>query len=268
MYLDSIRESWFSEIKNSDAAIDMWDSMAGQFSEYKLPEKDDLLMKIVCEENMISSQSKVLDIGCGAGRHAAAIASLVSSVTAVDLSPKMIEYGKKNISNLGINNVELVCEDWSKLNIKEKGFEKEFDLVYAHMTPAINDALTFEKMICCTKKHGILFKPSRRNDEISDKIMEMAGVKRNTLGSGESIVFAFGILFLNGLNPKVKYNEQVWSMKKSFEEACSMYINRVKTYGEIDTKKENIIKEYLEKKLDSDGNIVEKVNTIISIIYW
>lgn len=67
-----------------------------------------------------------------------------------------------------IKNVNLVYEDWSIISINPNNYEKQFDLVYTHTTPAISDFETFQKMISSSKKHGILVKPSRRKDEISD----------------------------------------------------------------------------------------------------
>ena len=50
------------------------------------------------------------------------------------------------------------------MEIEKMGFLKNFDLVFAHMTPAIADYYTLEKMCNCSRNKCFLVKPSRRND--------------------------------------------------------------------------------------------------------
>ncbi len=266
MTLDEIRINWTNKCKDRKAAVEMWDSMAGQFKIFEIPQNENILFKIIERENMLQSDSSVLDVGCGTGKYSAALSKKVLSITGIDLSSKMIDFGKENIEKLEIKNVNLICGDWNEWDIIENGYENRFDLVFAHMTPAISDAGTFEKMIRCSKNYGIVVKPTRRTDEISDEIMKMVELDRNTYGRDESIAYAFSMLWLMGYQPKLEYEEQEWNIKKSFEEACGMYINRVKTYKNLD-KEEDKIKQFLKSKL-KDGFIEEKVNTTVSVLYW
>ena len=267
MNLEEIRIRWKNECKDKKAAVDMWDSMAGQFKNYEIPGKESLLIKIIERENMIHPDSRILDVGCGTGRYSAALSKKALSITGIDLSPKMIEFGNENIKKLNIKNVDLICSDWNEFDIIKNGFNNSFDLVFAHMTPAVAEARTFEKMVCCSTNYGILFKPTRRTDEILDEIMKMTDINRNALGRDEGIMYAFSMLWLMGYQPKLEYEEQEWKMKKSFEEACGMYINRVKTYKNLNQDEEDNIKQFLRSKL-KDGFIEEKVNTTVTVLYW
>ena len=267
MNLDEIRSKWTNKCKDKTAAVNMWDSMAEQFREGEISKKDSLLLKIIERENMIQPNSRILDVGCGTGRYSTALSERALSITGIDLSPKMIAYGKEKIEKAEIKNVDLICGDWSEIDILENGFENSFDLVFAHMTPAVSDAKTFEKMIRCSKNYGIMFKPTRRTDEISDEIMKIAEIDRNTIGRDESILYAFSMLWLMGYKPMLEYEEQEWNRKKSLKEACGMYINRVKTYKNLSQEEEEKLKKFLESKL-KDGFIEEKVNTTISVLYW
>lgn len=267
MTLDEIRINWTNKCKDRKAAVEMWDSMAGQFKSFESPGNESILLKIIERENMLQSDSRVLDVGCGTGKYSVALSKRVLSITGIDLSPKMIEFGKEYIEKLEIKNVNLICGDWSELDTIENGFENSFDLVFAHMTPAISDAGTFEKMIRCSKNYGIVVKPTRRTDEISDEIMKIVEVDRNTIGRDEGIAYAFSMLWLMGYQPKLEYEEQEWNIKKSFEEACGMYINRVKTYKNLGKDEEEKIKQFLKSKLKDDF-IEEKVKTTVSVLYW
>ncbi len=268
MYIDYIKDNWKSEMKNSQAATKMWDSMAGQFKDYEIPNQDDLLMKIINDEKMIDENSKVLDIGCGAGRHSIAIAPFVKSVLGVDLSSNMIEFSKSKAKEYNIKNVEFSCLDWNDINIEKEGLKEKFELVYAHMTPAINSALTFEKMILSSAKHGVLVKPSRRKDKISDAILGIIGIDINSFRGDETVAFAFSTLYLKGLNPKIIYKQETWDIKKSFKDACDMYLNRTKTYKDITKQEEEKVIEFIKTNLNENQEIEEKVNTTITAIYW
>ncbi len=267
MDLDEIRNKWTNEYNDKKAAVDMWDSMAGQFKDYDIPGNENRLIKLIEKENMIESGSRVLDVGCGTGKYSAALAGKALSVTGIDLSPKMIEFGKENMERLQIKNVDLICSDWSGFDTLENGYENKFDLVFAHMTPAVSDAVTFEKMIRCSSRYGIMCKPTRRTDEISDEIMKMAGVNKSDPGRDESILYAFSMLWLMGYNPKLEYEEQEWNHKKTLEEACGMYINRVKTHKRLSDQEEEKIRQFLSSAL-KEGFIEEKVKTTVTVLYW
>ena len=70
----------------------------------------------------LESQSSVLDMACGAGRHAIAFAKKGYKVTAVDLSQRLLEEAKKNAIDAGVN-INFVLSDI--LNFQTA---KKFDL--------------------------------------------------------------------------------------------------------------------------------------------
>jgi SAM-dependent methyltransferase len=65
------------------------------------------------EAGAIGPETRVLDFGCGIGRLAAALAPVVRSITAVDISPAMIEQARRrcaalrNVSTARIGGVDL-----------------------------------------------------------------------------------------------------------------------------------------------------------------
>lgn len=74
----------------------------------------------------LSSNQKVLEIGCGTGRLAVRVAPVVSSFFGIDISPKTVERAKKYLS---FPNVTLICGDF--LNYP---FDTVFDLIYSSLT--------------------------------------------------------------------------------------------------------------------------------------
>jgi hypothetical protein len=151
--------------------------------------------------------------------------------------------------------------------MKESGYLHKFDLVFAHMTPAIQNADTFEKLSAASKGWCVLTKPIKRTDPVSDKIKELVGICEHEESCDEEILFAFEMLWRQGYLPQLAYEKQVWHMKKTLDEAYGLYINRMKTYHDITSTQEENIKVYL-KTLLCDGFVYEDVETTIVNLFW
>ncbi|NTU58755.1 MAG: methyltransferase domain-containing protein [Chlorobiaceae bacterium] len=70
-----------------------------------------------------NSLRPVLDIACGAGRHAIAMAHLGLQVTANDLSAFLLGLAEKEAENRGLD-IEFTCSDMRSISL-----EREFDLI-------------------------------------------------------------------------------------------------------------------------------------------
>ncbi|NLK00595.1 MAG: class I SAM-dependent methyltransferase [Clostridia bacterium] len=242
--------------------------MAAGFGGYILPTFEDSgLLRILLQRGMLKEDSHVLDVGCGAGKYALAMAGKCERVLGLDLSPKMIHLARKRARDEGITNVDFHCVDWHDIDLKFSDFEAAFDLVIAHMTPAVQSADTFQKLSLASRGWCLMSKPTRRSDPVSDKVKKLVGIEEKEGGSDEDIVHAFKILWHQGYHPYFDYEKQQWNMKKTLDEACTLYINRVKTYGEVSLEEEGRIKKYL-RSIAVGGFIYEDVDTIITTISW
>jgi len=65
---------------------------------------------------------KILDIGCGTGRHSIELAKRGYNVTGIDLSERMLEMAKQKAKNAKVN------AEFIKADARYLKFEKEFDL--------------------------------------------------------------------------------------------------------------------------------------------
>ncbi|AJK85997.1 MULTISPECIES: class I SAM-dependent methyltransferase [Lysinibacillus] len=78
--------------------------------------------------------SKVLELGCGAGRNAIYLAKKGCSVVGVDLSENALEWAKKRISE--DVNVELVCANIFDLDFQQESFDFIYDSgCFHHIAP-------------------------------------------------------------------------------------------------------------------------------------
>ncbi|MGI5986054.1 MAG: methyltransferase domain-containing protein [Clostridiales bacterium] len=259
---------WESSINDEQSNVELWDTMAEQYRFFAIPNiQNSQLLQIMDREGMLKSDAKVLDVGCGTGLYGIALSKYVYSVTGVDISPKMIEYGKQKIQENEADNVTLNCLDWEKADLPRFGWDAEFDLAFAYMTPAISNWQSFLKLIDASKRFGVFSMPIRRVDPVSDKVKELVGIEERRESSDDSLIYAFEMLYRMGYSPKVDYETQVWGMKKPIEQAYGLYINRVKTYRDISNEEETIIKDYLNS-ISENNSVQEVVHTSVATLFW
>ena len=86
-------------------------------------EEADRLVELITKRLNLRANTSVLDMACGAGRHAVSFAKLGFKVTAVDLSQLLISEAKKNADQEG------VALDFILSDILEYETDKKFDLV-------------------------------------------------------------------------------------------------------------------------------------------
>lgn len=89
----------------------------------------------------------VLEIGTGSGYQAAILSKLVNRVVSVEIVVELVDYAKKNLAQLGINNVEVKHSD-AGLDLDEK-----FDKI---IVTAATDKLIWGELL---KEGGILVLP-------------------------------------------------------------------------------------------------------------
>lgn len=268
MNLDELRKKWVSKNSNSEAAMAMWDSQADAQCYNKIPIfENNKFLQLMETKKILNPSYDVLDIGCGTGAYSIAIAYRVKTVTGVDISPKMIEYGKKQAEELKLENINLFQADWNQFPLAENGYAEHFDVVFAHMTPAVSNAATLEKMIAAAKRYCILCKPTRRNDPVYFEVERLMGIEHKGAAFDETIINTFSMLWQLGYSPELTYENQVWNVNRTYEEACQFYINRVKQIKVLNDTDIEKAKNYL-KSIEKDGMISERINTLITTIFW
>lgn len=263
----SVYKRWKQQYTDKQAVVDWWNSMAADFSAHEPPSaKNSLAMRVIERENMLAPGCKVLDVGCGTGRYSIALAQKGAVVTGTDISPKMIELAGKAAE--GISTVTFSCGDWHTLDLREKGWIRQYDLVLANMTPAIADAETFAKLSEASRGWCVFTKPGRRTSSVLDPLNEILGGALNTESRDKSIVFAFELLWESGYSPKIEYMQETWHNKKSLQDAVLQYTKRIESYRKLSEAQKSQIEEYLTGLAGKDGFIEETTETIIVALYW
>lgn len=267
MDLATIMDSWKPRHHNSKAGLERWNGSAEKFAARELPTAENsMAMRIIEREGMVGKGRSALDVGCGGGRFSFALEGLGAALTATDFSPKMIEQAEKQKAERG-SKVKFFNDDWHTLSLEEKNWVGEFDLVLAHMTPAIVSAETFLKLSEASRDWVLMVKPARRTSVVLDALNQLVGAKGEAKALDESIAYAFGLAWLKGFRPKFEYEDQRWESDTPLEKAIEEFTLRVSTDHELSGKNKEKIRKYLTD-IAVDGIVHEVSRTSIVAMYW
>ncbi|WP_347489061.1 methyltransferase domain-containing protein [Desulfoscipio sp. XC116] len=268
MDISDILKGWDLKTKNKQAAIEWWNSMSEGFGERPIPSftKDNFLQLLEIKQ-MLNENTEVLDVGCGTGGYAIAIASRAKNVTGLDLSPQMIEAANRRAADLHVGNVRFDIVDWHKFDIKKEAFKRKFDLVFAHMTPAIQSYETFRKFSDCSRGWCAIVKPVKRSDTVYDEILKITGISGKFQLGDSDILNAFALLFMEERYPMIEYNHKCFESKQPLEKGANIYINRIKSMHDLAPEQETKIRDYLHS-IAQDGLINAVMDTKTATLYW
>ena len=193
----------------------IWDDKSEWF--FKRTEKkqenfsDRLIFKIVKEKKLLNENSKVLDIGCGTGRHLLEFSKITSHITGTDISSRMLDYAKEKLKN--VNEAKFIHGNWMKNFTKEK----EFDLVFASMTPAISKIEHINRMCLISKNYCMMERFVYYRDPVREEIEKMLGRKLNKLHSNhkEYTYGLWNIVWKLGYFPEIYLDKYISETEKT-----------------------------------------------------
>ena len=103
------------------AILDQFGKQAPSYAQLILRNPDPGLAPLL-ETAHPTPDDRMLDVGCGTGRFAVAMAPLVGHVTGVDLTPAMLDQARELQENAGVSNVEWRQADVTALPFADRAF--------------------------------------------------------------------------------------------------------------------------------------------------
>ena len=221
---------------------------------------DTLFDKLILDEN-----DSVLDVGCGEGSITIPLSRKVKNITAIDSSPKMLEYLKKRCDEYNIDNIE------SKLMaIEDITYENIGDIDVVVCSRSLNGIVPIEKVISelnkIANKYVFITVFGPENKKIEKDFEKEIGIKTENFPDYN---YLFNILFNMGIYANVeRFELNTYREYESIEKAMDNGKFRLDLYNNKEKEK---LKEYLKRILDKNSqghyyNVKDKADWVL--IWW
>ena len=247
---------------------DKWDILAPTFDSFEIPKagKDDCLT-LIKNLKLITQDSSVMDIGCGAGRYAIAFSQICRSVLGTDLSPQMIDYAKKRAACMNRSNISFICEDWDTVTIKERHYQKQFDFVFAHMTPAIYNTETLMKMQACSKKWCMLVRHIYMEPPLLIAAKQKLHLRNQSFSDSYSADKLFSDLWKQGKRPQISYFAQKRNTERPIDVELTLLFEEIEKLTPLTPEvKEQLT--HLTSSYTKDGIVHQTYQVSVFAMYW
>lgn len=226
-----------------------WDKASATYNKSKKEVRDRKLertLKAFRDKGLLFKGVKVLDIGCGTGLLSIALAKEGAEIIALDFSKGMLDRFKKDMPKGIGDRISLVEADWHDIDVKEKGWEKQFDLVIAFMSPGVATSNAFFKMMACARTAcAIRGWAARRHHPIMTDLWKKI-MDRPLDDKPQSILYKINLLFSMGLFPDIGFDLVEWDQTVTLDQE---FDNQLAFFSKVSdlpqTRLESIIRDYL-----------------------
>lgn len=267
-YLEELKQTWKSDTDDQGTIQQrIWDRAAKSFDETPIPTfAENPFLQRIEEEISLSPALRTLDVGCGSGIFSLALAPRVGEAVGVDISPEMIRYAQEKKQTLGQTNVHFSCLNWDHADLDTLGFRGAFDVAFAHMTPAVHDFETLDKLNACSRNLCLIAKPVRRCDPLQDEVFRLIDLD-DSRSHFDSTVETFAYLWYKGYEPKLSYCNEVWTSDRTPEDAAAWYLDRARLQKAVTADDEARVLAYL-RSAAKDGLVHEHTTVTRVTILW
>lgn len=210
----------------------------------------------------------VLDVGCGAGLYAIGLAPCVKKVTGIDISEKMIDAAREKARQENCGNCEFLCLDWAGADLGGLGFEKAFDMVFVHMSPAVHGYATFDKLTRAAKKRCVYAVNTRRTDRILDRVLEQAGIRGVQAHRDRQVPYIFEYLWEKGFCPHVRYEKETWQSPYTAEEMTEWCLDRARLHTALSAGQEKRIAAFVQELAEqSECGVLQEEICVTTVVF-
>ena len=193
---------------------DCWDRIAQSYDDLEKDPGYTLQVKKVLEKmkgsGALNKEYTLLDVACGTGTYATIFAPYLKRVTGLDISAGMLKRFKEKIMEKGIENCELIHQDW-----QDYLPETPFDIVFSSMTPLLSYYKNIDKMVALARHFLVLvgWAGIRENPFLDKMTQAIFGKGPGKPKSDITLVFAY--LYSLGYSPEIEYFIGTW--KRTYE---------------------------------------------------
>ena len=226
------------------------------------------LLTFLLDKGILRPSCRVIDVGCGVGKYGTYFAALGCDVTLTDISPRMIELARENMSRFDTPCTTLVC-DFHEVSGDHPAFEKGFDLSLCTMSPAICDVETVKKFSDMTRGWCFHTHFTAWEEPLRKVFYEKIGVApaqdmNHFARHIETVCDAVRELGYEPQLCEVPYN---WSDDRTPEDAARYLLMRLENVEITEELKEKALRA-AEELCNEAGVFVDAVHTTVTWVWW
>lgn len=247
---------------------ELWNAMAKRFDSLQTPQwETDSFLQIVAQLPIWEQKPPAaMDLGCGAGRFSVALAPRCREVVGTDISNEMIDFANRKKEAAKAGNITFFCEDWAAVDPMERGYAKRFDLIIAHMTPALDSLSALQKMNDCCKGYCAMATHYRRESPLLAQLLDQIG-KQEAPRKASHIPEFFTYLYDIGMQPQVTLYDREDTRTMIPEEAVEFYCSEVQRTTAVTPEVETMIQDFVRQQT-VNGAVTNPVYSKIAAMTW
>ena len=214
-------------------------------------------------DKIIEDSFEVLEIGTGPGTLTIPLSRIVRRVVGIEFSEMNIKYLKENLKEDNQKNVEIVNENWEKINDDE--IKDKFDLVVcSHFLWQVEDIKELlKRMENSSKKYCAIIQPCGRDEIVKNAFENICNQKYSGQFEPDADYFAYVILREWGRLASVRYFD--YNLERKLEEETRYVSGLIGRYTEVNQAVKERIRDYLLSKSEN-GKYVEKNKAVV--MWW
>ena len=229
-----------------------------KFGDYEFGRKTTEILKEILDGNF-----EILEIGPGPGTLTLPLSKMVKKIIGIELSEVNIKHLKDNLKQNNLKNVEIVNEDWEKVNDTE--IKDKFNLVvcshFLWQTEDIEKLL--KRMEKAAKKYCEIIQPCGRGERVKEVFEEICNQKYKGQFEPDADYFVYLILREWGRIINVRHFD--YTFIRNLEEEIRYIASFIGRFTEVNQSVEEKIREYLLKKSEN-GKYREKKQAVV--MWW
>lgn len=257
--------------RTEEEMIETWNRRAKGFARHakdkKGQQRRQKVLEFLEQEGALQKGFKVLDIGAGPGNFAIPMAHIVDQVTAIEPASEMVKILQERAAEHQLDNIKIIKRTWQDIDLSKEGFVGQFDLVFASMTPGIQDGETLKKMINASRGYCYLSCFSGRRWGKAYRELWQLFFNEDPGVSPVDIFYPFGVLYSMGYRPNLRFINHRWVHEQPVEEAAESIISFFKNYMDITADVRKTIEDYIAKHSDK-GIFRQETNSCSGMMVW
>jgi SAM-dependent methyltransferase len=251
--------------------IEMWNNRAKEFAkntkQKEGQKRRQRVLGFLKEEGALQEGFKVLDIGAGPGSFAIPMAGIASQVTALEPASEMVKILQERAAAEQLENIKIIQRTWQEVDVEKEGLVGQFDLVFASMTPGVQDPETLEKMIKVSRGYCYLSGFSGHRWGEAYRELWQLFYNEDMGDSPNDVIYPFGLLYSMGYRPNLRFTTHQWVHEHTVDEATENILNFFESYMDISAGARKEIEDYVAKHAEN-GTFRQEVNSCSGMMVW